>query len=90
MSAILIRGLSPAVRRQLKKLASGENLSLNQAVIQLLKTALEIKEEKQVEECRRREVFERVDKLRAELHARYGTFDDSAKLIRELRDRRYK
>ena len=88
MSAILIRGLSPAIRRRIQKLAFHENLSLNQAVIQLLKTALERMEKREEEEQRRKEVFERIEKLRAELHEKYGKFDDSTKLIREDRESR--
>ena len=88
MSAILIRGLSPAIRRRIQKLASEENLSLNQAVLQLLKTAIVQKEEKDEAESRRKEVFERIEKLREEIRERYGKFDDSTKLIRKERDSR--
>ena len=88
MSAILIRGLSPAVRRRIQKLASQENLSVNQAMIQLLKIALERKEEKDEAEQSRKEVFERIEKLREEISRKYGKFDESWKLIREDRDSR--
>ena len=88
MSALLIRGLTPQMRRQIQRLADRENLSLNQAMLQLLKTALELKEEKADEEENRRDVFERIEKLREEISRKYGKFGDSAKLIREERDKR--
>ena len=88
MSALLIRGLAPQVHRQIQRLAKKENLSLNQAMLQLLKTALELKEEKDEEEQRRNGVFERIEKLRAEISKKYGKFDDSTKLIRKERDSR--
>ena len=86
MSAILIRGLSPSIRSRIQRLASDENLSINQAVIQLLKSALTQLEKNWEENRERKDVFDRIEKLRAELHEKYGKFDDSTKLIREDRD----
>ena len=88
MNAILVRGLPQAVRKRIQKLASAENLSLNQAVIRLLMAALKRLNEDRQEGLRRQEVFERIERLRLKLRQRYGKFDDSTKLIREDRDSR--
>ena len=88
MNAILVRGLPQAVRKRIQKLASAENLSVNQAVIRLLATALERLDEDQEEERRRKEAFDGIRKLRLEFRRKYGRQDDSTKLVREDRDSR--
>lgn len=124
MSTLLIRGISPEMRKWIGDFASKRNLSLSEAVIQLLEMALKsrmftkrskleqevddeiirkgkdvikdfdisreivIEPSKKERERRQKEAFKRIDKVRKELHEKYGKFDDSTKLIREDRDSR--
>lgn len=88
MSDVLIRGIPPRMHSRIQKLAQSENLSVNQAFLKLVASALEQLEKQEDEEERRREAFRGLKELRARLHAKYGKFDDSTKLIREDRDSR--
>ncbi len=88
MSDILVRGLPTRVHQKIQRLARRQNLSLNQAVLQLIATALEKAEKEKEEKERRKGAFGRLMKLREELYRKYGEFDDSTKLIREDRDSR--
>lgn len=88
MSDMLIRGLPPTARRSIEEIAHEENLSLNQIVIRLIQEAIEQKRKAEEDEEQREKVFRRLDAIRERLHRKYGTFDDSTKLIREDRDSR--
>ena len=88
MSDILIRGLSARTHQTIQRLARLQNLSVNQALLQLIATALEKAEEEKKENRRREGAFQRALELREEIYRKYGEFDDSTKLIREDRDSR--
>ena len=88
MSDILIRGVSHRVRRRLQEFAGKENLSMNQFFLQMIDRAIREKDEKKDEEKRRQEAFRGIRALRETFRRRGGWNEDSAKLIRELRDRR--
>jgi len=63
-------------------------VSINQALIQLITKAIEERKDKEETEQERTEIFERTRRLRDEIRKKYGTFDDSTKLIREDRNNR--
>lgn len=86
MSDLLVRGLSPRIHRGILKMAEAGDLSLNQMVIRLLAEAVEMKETQNGVQKRRSEAIRRIEKLREELHRRYGHQEDSTKIIREFRD----
>ena len=86
MSNVLVRGIPKRVHDRIQKLAQSKNLSVNQALIQLIEKAIEHLEEKDNQERERAEVFRRVEELRERLRREYGKFDDSTKLVREDRD----
>jgi len=88
MSDILVRGISRPVHIQIQKFAESRNLSVNQLLIQLIERAIENLDEAEEQEKKRKEVFDRIRHLREEIRKKYGTFDDSTKLIREARDSR--
>lgn len=88
MSNILIRGIPKPIHVQVQRLAKSNNLSVNQALLQLIRTALEQTQRKNEEEEQRANAFNRLQRIRAQLHEKYGKFDDSTKLIREERDKR--
>jgi hypothetical protein len=88
MSNVLVRGLPEKVRIRIQKMADGENLSVNQMLIQLIVTAINISEKQKRRDEREQEAFRRLDEFREEMYRKYGMFDDSAKLIREDRDSR--
>ncbi len=86
MKDVLVRGLSPRIHRQIQKWAEARNLSVNQALVQLIVKALEHLEEGDEREKERAEVFKRVRRLREEIRRKYGRQEDSTKLVREDRD----
>lgn len=88
MSNILVRGIPKRIHNRIQKIAKLQNLSINQTLIQLITAAIEEQKDKRETEKERTEVFERVRRLRNEIRKKYGTFDDSTKLIREDRDSR--
>ena len=88
MSDMLIRGLPPRTKKEMEEMAGEEDLSLNQLAVRLLQQAIDQKRKAEEEETEREKVFRRLDALRERLHRKYGTFDDSTKLIREDRDSR--
>lgn len=88
MKDVLVRGLPEKIHERLQSLAKAENLSLNQALLKLISAALEEMESKREAERDRAEAYSRLLALRAKLKAKYGKFEDSAKLIRQERDER--
>ena len=88
MSDVLVRGIPKMVHHRIRRFAKRENLSLNQALIQLIVGAMKRLEEKDEEEERRAQAFERLERLREEIRKKYGRQEDSTKLIREARDER--
>ena len=88
MSAMLIRGISPIMRKQIQKLASKENQSINQMIIQFIKNELERKKRQEEIEQSRKQAFQDLRKLREEHFKQFGKLDDSTKIIRHFRDTR--
>ncbi len=88
MSDILIRGVSKRVHERVQKIAKLQNVSVNQVLIQLITKAIEERKDREEAEKERTEIFERARRLRDKIRKKYGTFDDSTKLIREDRDSR--
>lgn len=85
---ILIRDFPDKLKKELKRIAKEENLSLNRLILKAIKYGLDKKEEELRESKERNKVFENIRVIRERLQAKYGKFDDSAKLIREDRDSR--
>lgn len=94
MPTMLVRSMPAATYRRVKKIAKEENLSLSQEVIRLVLFALDEKEKKAIKEMEeekdRGDVFERIRILREKIQAQYGKQEDSAKIIRRMRDERAK
>ncbi|SRR3989338_5238783 len=94
MPTMLVRSMPAAAYRRVKKIAKEENLSLSQEVIRLVLFALDEKEKKAIKEMEeerdRGDVFERIRILREKIQAQYGKQEDSAKIIRRMRDERAK
>lgn len=88
MSNILLRGLSPARKRDIERLANSKNLSLNQMFLEVIKAGLERWDKEREAETRRLDVFRRIRKFQKEMGRKYGKFEESWKLIREDRDSR--
>ncbi len=88
MSDIIIRGLNKRIHQRLQKLAKSRSASMNQTLLEIIQGEIERIEGRVNEEKRRKEAFARTEQIRAELHKKYGKFDDSTKLIREDRDSR--
>ena len=88
MINVLVRGLPERYHRKIEKIASRENWSVNQTLIRLITQALEQFESEREKDRQRHEAFRRVEEIRKEIYEKYGSFDDSTKLIREDRDSR--
>ena len=88
MSDMLIRGISERLRRLIARLATSQNLSMNQKALRLLEDAVKREQSQDEEGEERANVFRKIEKLREELRAKYGKQEDSAKLIRQMRDER--
>ncbi len=73
MSDILVRGIPKSIHIQIQKLAEKENLSVNQALVQWILMIVKERKKKEEEDVRRAEAFDRLLKVREELHAKYGT-----------------
>lgn len=79
MASIYIRTIPPAIYERLKERAKRHRRSVTQEAAVILEEALGEPESP--------EVWDKVDKLREHLRARYGTFKDSAPLLRQDRQR---
>lgn len=90
MGDLLLRGLSSQVKREIKKMAIQEQLSMNQATLQLILWALKKKTEEEEQRKEQGAVMERIRELREEIYKKYGMMDDSTKIIRKMRDSRYR
>ncbi len=88
MSDMLIRGVSGRLRRLIARLATSQNLSINQKTLRLLEDAVKREQGQDEEDEERANVFRKIEKLREELRAKYGKQEDSVKLIRQMRDER--
>ena len=87
MSNFLIRGIPPRLQRQMQQWADKENLSVNQLFIRLVREAIGSRKKMEEEEKAKEDVFQRIKELRERIYKRNGKMEDSAKLIREDRDR---
>ena len=85
---ILIRGIPVMIYRKIQKKAEEKDLSINQMLNRFIVDAMEGEEKKREQEEQRREAYHRIKQLQAEMGRKYGTFDDSTKIIREMRDTR--
>lgn len=81
MPLLQVRNVPHDLYELLSKIAKQENRSIAQETVVLLRTALNLKEERVV---RRKTVLEEIDKIRI---MRPSKFPDPAKLIRKDRDR---
>ena len=88
MSDVLVRGLPRAVHVKIQKLAASENLSVNQVLIRLIDEGLKNKKKDETEEAEHAFLFRQIRELREEMHHQYGKQEDSAKIIRELQNKR--
>ena len=88
MSDFLIRGIPPKVHREIQHMADDENLSVNQFLVRGIMEMVKKMGEQKAEKEKREEVFRRLEEIREKLQRKYGSFDDSTKLIREDRDNR--
>lgn len=80
MATLYIRTLPQVIYRRLKERAKRNRRSLTQEAAVILEEALRKPE-------RPEQVWETIDTLRERLRTRYGTFKDSAPLLREDRQR---
>lgn len=88
MSDILVRGVSPKIHRELRKLAEARNLSLNQAMIHWLHRIVEDENGHKEKDEERAKTFRRIREIREANFREFGLSEDSTKLIREDRDSR--
>ena len=88
MSNFLVRGISMRLRQRIQTFAKRRNLSTNQLLLEIIDREIERMEGTVDEEKERAEAFRRLEEIRARLHEKYRKFDDSTKLIRQLRDER--
>ena len=96
MPTVLVRSMPAKTYQEVKRMAKDENVSLSQEVIRLVLFALDEKEKKAIKEMEEQkeheDVFERIRILREKIHTEYGgkKQEDSAKIIRRMRDERAK
>ena len=80
MASIYIRDLSPSTYKKLKERAKQNRRSVTQEAAMVLDEALGKQEQS-------KQLWERIDRIRERVTARYGSFSDSAPKIREDRRR---
>ena len=80
MASIYIRDLSPSTYKKLKERAKQNRRSVTQEAAMVLDEALGKQEQS-------KQLWERIDRIRERVTARYGSFSDSAPMIREDRRR---
>jgi plasmid stability protein len=80
MASIYIRDLSPATYERLKERAKQNRRSITQEAAVVLDAALNKQEQS-------KELWERIDRIRERVTARYGSFSDSTAKVREDRKR---
>lgn len=88
MKAFLVRKIPRKIRHHIEKCSSSQGLSMNQYFVQVMirsEGKIEFPDEPLQD---RDELFRRIDEFREEMYRKYGSFDDSTKLIREDRDTR--
>ena len=88
MSNFLLRGISIRLRHRIQKLSLKRNLSANQLLLEIIDREIERMEGNVNQEKQRAAAFRRMEELREELRRKYGKQEDSAKLIRQMRDDR--
>ena len=86
MSAMLIRGMRSRMKLQIRRYAKSKDLSTNQALLSLINMAFETMNSEEEKENQRKQAFQDIRQLHQEMRRKYGRQDDSAKLIREMRD----
>ena len=80
MASIYIRDLSPSTYKKLKERAKQNRRSITQEAAMILDGALSKQEQS-------KELWERIDRIRERVRARFGSFNDSAPEIRKDRQR---
>ncbi|GEM_PF-2193665 len=90
MANVLIRGIPETVHRQIEKIAKEDDLSVNQMMVQILRTWVKQEAEKRKKSEDQLDVYQRIEKLREKIRQKYGVQEDSWKLIREAREERTK
>lgn len=88
MSDVLVRGLQPMLYRKIQKMAEKENLSTNQMLLRFIRDAVDKGESEKEKKERQQEALRRIKEIREENFRQFGMSDDSAKMIREMRDSR--
>ena len=92
MCDMLIRGVPETVRRQIRRAAEKKNTSVNQILLNVIKTTFEKRQKAKETEKEKDELekaaFRRLEELRERLYQKYGLQEDSTKLIRHFRDTR--
>lgn len=88
MSDILIRGIPKPIHEEVQKWAADENLSVNQMLLNVIKNAVEKREQQKKSDKRQTEAFRRLQEFRERMYRKYGLQEDSTKIIRHFRDTR--
>ena len=88
MRNVLIRGLPDKIHNRIQKLADKRNASVNQVLVQLVIRSLKDVQEREDKEAERDKIFKRIHELREAHYRKYGKSEDSAKMVREMREER--
>ncbi len=90
MSALLVRGLSVQDRREIQKMATAQNVSMNQWLMNVIHDELQRTKSGKEKELRQKKAFQRIRELYEIMRRKHGMQEESWKMIRRMRDERMK